>query len=146
MDIHTATEQAYKNGYEQGRKDAIEQVITKLKGQSNLGDSMVETPTIQSYQTDSDMVSISKEEYDDLVESKRQLGCYIEDQQIWIDAANGASKETAKKILREILFIDGVPGWQNNSQLVEFGNKVVDKLEELAKEFGVELLGVKNER
>lgn len=23
MDIHTATEQAYKNGYEQGKKDAV---------------------------------------------------------------------------------------------------------------------------
>ena len=27
MDIHKATEQAYKNGYEQGKKDALNEII-----------------------------------------------------------------------------------------------------------------------
>jgi flagellar biosynthesis/type III secretory pathway protein FliH len=31
MDKYTATEQAYKNGYEQGCKDTIEKVLSKLK-------------------------------------------------------------------------------------------------------------------
>lgn len=48
-------------------------------------------------------------------------------------------KETVEKILKEILFVKGIKGWQENKQLVEFGNKIVDKIEELAKQFGVEV-------
>jgi hypothetical protein len=30
MDLNTATEQAYKNGYEQGQKDAAKDIITGI--------------------------------------------------------------------------------------------------------------------
>ena len=52
-------------------------------------------------------------------------------------------KETAEKILNEILFVESVEGWEENEQLVKFGNKIVDKIEELAKKYGVE---VQNDR
>ena len=48
-------------------------------------------------------------------------------------------KETAEKILNEILFVESVEGWEENEQLVKFGNKIVDKIEELAKKYGVEV-------
>ena len=48
-------------------------------------------------------------------------------------------KETAKEILNEILFVESVEGWEENEQLVKFGNKIVDKIEELAKKYGVEI-------
>ena len=48
-------------------------------------------------------------------------------------------KETAEKILNEILFVVCVEGWEENEQLVKFGNKIVDKIEELAKKYGVEV-------
>ena len=48
-------------------------------------------------------------------------------------------KETAEKILNEILFVESVEGWAENEQLVKFGNKIVDKIEELAKKYGVEV-------
>ena len=48
-------------------------------------------------------------------------------------------KETAREILKELLFVESVEGWQENEQLVEFGNKIVDKIEELAKQYGIEI-------
>ena len=48
-------------------------------------------------------------------------------------------KETAEKILNEILFVESVEGWEEDEQLVKFGNKIVDKIEELAKKYGVEV-------
>lgn len=48
-------------------------------------------------------------------------------------------KETVKEILNEILFVESVEGWEENEQLVKFGNKIVDKIEELAKKYGVEI-------
>ena len=48
-------------------------------------------------------------------------------------------KETAEKILNEILFVESVEGWEENEQLVKFGNKIVNKIEELAKKYGVEV-------
>ena len=51
-----------------------------------------------------------------------------------------ARKETAEEILKEILFVKGIKGWQENKQLVEFCNRIVDKIEELAKQFGVEVI------
>lgn len=48
-------------------------------------------------------------------------------------------KETAREILNEILLIKGADGWQENEQLVEFVNKLANKIEELAKEYGVEI-------
>ena len=48
-------------------------------------------------------------------------------------------KETVEKILNEILFVESVEGWEENEQLVKFGNKIVDKIEELAKKYGVEV-------
>ena len=50
-------------------------------------------------------------------------------------------KETAEKILNEILFVESVEGWEENEQLVKFGNKIVDKIEELAKKYGVKVKG-----
>ncbi len=48
-------------------------------------------------------------------------------------------KEIAKEILNEILFVESVEGWEENEQLVKFSNKIVDKIEELAKKYGVEV-------
>ena len=48
-------------------------------------------------------------------------------------------KHTAKEILQELLLVESVEQWQENEQLVQFGNKIVDKILELAKRFGIEV-------
>lgn len=58
---------------------------------------------------------------------------------LFLFAISQARKEMARYILKEILFVKGIKGWQENKQLVEFGNKIVDKIEELAKQCGIEI-------
>ena len=49
-------------------------------------------------------------------------------------------KEAAEKIIHDLMNIKIKDmSWQENKQLVEFGNKIVDKLEELAEQFGAEI-------
>jgi hypothetical protein len=74
-----------------------------------------------------DLVVLSKEEYTKDFCSQFNKGY------------ERGSKETARYILKEILFVKGIEGWQENKQLVEFGNRVVDKIEELAEHYGVEV-------
>ena len=57
------------------------------------------------------------------------------------EEAKRIEKETAEKILNEILFVESVEGWEENEQLVKFGNKIVDKIEELANKYGVKVKG-----
>ena len=92
----------------------------------------------QGYRQCKDKVVLSREEYEEMIAdikvSKEKLARIID------SAKDKARKETAEKILKEILFVKSVKGWQENKQLVEFGNRIVDKIEELAKQFGVEEL------
>ena len=75
-------------------------------------------------------IVISREEYDDLIESKRQLGCYIEDQKIWIDAANGTSKETAEKAFKIVKnIIDKKYAIETPSTQVTLSN-IIDQIKE----------------
>lgn len=95
-------------------------------------------------------VVLSKEEYSDYLKLKNDYA-HAKEKAEKLQADNErlyknvgkfkdqVRKETAEKILKEILFVKGIKGWQENKQLVEFGNKIVDKIEELAKQFGVEV-------
>ena len=79
-------------------------------------------------------VVLSKEEYLNDFNNQFNKGC------------KHGSKETAREILKEILFVKGIKGWQKNKQLVAFGNRIVDKIDELAKQFGVEIKEKENDR
>ena len=50
-----------------------------------------------------------------------------------------ARKQTAREILQEILYTKSCEEWFENEQLVDFGEKIVDKIENLAKKYGIEL-------
>lgn len=50
-----------------------------------------------------------------------------------------AKKETAREILQEILYTKSCEEWFENEQLVDFGKKIVDKIENLANKYGIEL-------
>lgn len=89
-------------------------------------------------------VVLTKEEYDEL---KRQLGNYISDQGILLQQIEGlkaelktANKNTAEKIINGIMCTEcDDDNWQDDQMFVNFCNKVVDKLEGFAKEYGVEI-------
>lgn len=48
-------------------------------------------------------------------------------------------KDTAREILKEILYVESPKNWENNEQLVEFGNNITDKIDQLADKYGVEV-------
>lgn len=50
-----------------------------------------------------------------------------------------AKQETAMEILQEILYTKSCEEWFENEQLVDFGKKIVDKIENLANKYGIEL-------
>lgn len=52
-----------------------------------------------------------------------------------------AKQETAREILQEILYTKSCEEWFENEQLVDFGKKIVDKIENLANKYGIELEG-----
>lgn len=88
-------------------------------------------------------IAFYKELYDETKRREQKLnefnGNLIIENQTLKDKLELKGKETAKEILKEILLIESVDGWQENKQLVDFGNKIVDKIERLAKQFGVEV-------
>lgn len=84
-------------------------------------------------------IVLSREEYEILKVKEKEKHWLETCMSVWKNAKIDAIKETAEKILKEILFVKGIKGWQENKQLVEFCNRIVDKIEELAKQFGVEV-------
>ena len=96
--------------------------------------TMAEILIEKGYQkVDKDRITLTKEQYIDLTLAKQSIFNMLEERD------NKARKETAREILKELLFVESVEGWQENEQLVEFGNKIVDKIEELAKQYGIEI-------
>ena len=101
-----------------------------------------------------DSVVLSREEYEKLKQYEEKVkngACFT--QKEWLELCDEEykretenlskvrqleRKETAEKILNEILFVESVEGWEENEQLVKFSNKIVDKIEELANKYGVE--------
>ena len=128
-------------------KDIIHSLWDKLNQDAITTDDIVNALYNAGYQKpNKDYIMLSREEYEKLQNENKRLfyqNCNLKienknlEENLEIEVLKG--KEKAEKILKEILFIKGVEGWQENEQLVEFGNRIVDKIEELAKEFGVEI-------
>ena len=125
------------NDYKEIFNDIAEDMYNQ--GYRKLPKDSVVQPTIQSYSThDNDLVAISKKEYEDLIESKRQLGCYIEDQAIWLTVLTGKDKETVNKFVKslsnhdEFLLRAGANGALFYVDLIMW-------LHDVAKQLGVDL-------
>ena len=52
---------------------------------------------------------------------------------------NDAQKAIVKEILKEILYTKSCEEWFENEQLVDFGRKIVDKIDNIAQKHGIEL-------
>ena len=67
--------------------------------------------------------------YTELLEANHQLQ----------DELEKTKQQTAREILQEILYTKSCEEWFENEQLVDFGKKIVDKIENLANKYGIEL-------
>lgn len=89
-------------------------------------------------------VVISKEEYEILtnissLKDKVQEALNINPIEELVQVERDARQETAREILQEILYTKSSEEWFENEQLVDFGKKIVDKIENLANKYGIEL-------
>lgn len=51
-------------------------------------------------------------------------------------------QETTREILQEILCTKSCEEWFENEQLVDFGRKIVDKIDDIANKYGIEIGGL----
>lgn len=123
---------------------------------------------------DENQVVICKEEYEDLVEAKRQLGCYIEDQKILLQRLNSPDpfwfcsfggcegvckeckdtcemsifvkerKKAVEEVIKELLNIEMTEPWKNDELTVILGNKVVDVIDKFMERYSINIDEVMN--
>ena len=85
-------------------------------------------------------VTISKEEYLSLLEAQRQLGCYIEDQIIWLTRVDSLEKSTKTEIIRVVeeikFYLEERSGSSLEDTSVE-GETILEVLREVSNRSGV---------
>lgn len=112
----SATE-LYKKG---GRIVAEDEIVIKKQAYEKF---------VEEFAKQEEIAYSYEQGYTELLETNHQLQ----------DELEKTKQETAREILREILYTKSCEDWFENEQLVDFGKKIVDKIENLAQKYGIGL-------